>query len=338
MVSNSIEPDAPGEITTAGAATDENVTDTGTFEGFSAPPAPPLYAPGTLPPTWPDGEVLTAPSLPPTPDNPPWGVATGALVWVGSIVLLLGANVLGGGAYLLYRLRSVPFAELQQTIATEPGLILVSLASVVPAHLVTLALVWAVVTNFGKRSFREVIGWSWGARWGFWESAGVAGGLWLFGILLANLTGGQETDLDRMIASSRAASLGVAFLATVSAPLVEETVYRGVLFPALRRAAGATWAIIIVSALFALVHVVQYRNNVGVIAAVAVLSVTLTLVRARTGRLLPCFVIHFLFNGIQSVLIVLKPYLETLSPAAKPTATDGALLQLVAYLFGGVSL
>jgi hypothetical protein len=32
-------------------------------------------------------------------------------------------------------------------------------------------------------------------------------------------------------------------------------------------------------------------------------------VRARTGRLLPCYIIHLVFNGIQSVLIVVEPYL-----------------------------
>ena len=40
------------------------------------------------------------------------------------------------------------------------------------------------------------------------------------------------------------------------------------------------------------------------------LSVVLTLIRARTGRLLPCFVVHLVFNGVQSVIILLEPYIR----------------------------
>jgi membrane protease YdiL (CAAX protease family) len=74
---------------------------------------------------------------------------------------------------------------------------------------------------------------------------------------------------------------------------------------------GAIWAVMIVSALFAFVHVFQYSNNLGVIAAISMLSLSLTLVRALTGRLLPCFMIHLIFNGLQSLYIIFEPYMKT---------------------------
>ena len=61
---------------------------------------------------------------------------------------------------------------------------------------------------------------------------------------------------------------------------------------------------LIVSALFASVHVYQYRDNFGVIAAITMLSLALTLVRAVTGRLLPCVIVHFLFNSASSLSIL----------------------------------
>ena len=44
--------------------------------------------------------------------------------------------------------------------------------------------------------------------------------------------------------------------------------------------------------------------GIGVIAAIGLLSISLTVVRAVSGQLLPCVIIHLLFNGVQSVLIV----------------------------------
>ena len=38
-------------------------------------------------------------------------------------------------------------------------------------------------------------------------------------------------------------------------------------------------------------------------------SFTLTYVRAYTGKLLPSFVIHLVFNGVQSLIIALAPFL-----------------------------
>jgi membrane protease YdiL (CAAX protease family) len=65
-----------------------------------------------------------------------------------------------------------------------------------------------------------------------------------------------------------------------------------------------------VSLLFAGVHVFQYRNNLAVISVITLLSITLTVSRAVTGKLLPAFIIHLVFNGIQSALIVASGFLD----------------------------
>ena len=74
---------------------------------------------------------------------------------------------------------------------------------------------------------------------------------------------------------------------------------------------------------------VQYYNNFGVIAVIAVLSIVLTVVRARTGKLLPSYIIHFVFNGIQAVLLVLAPLLEKNHDAAA-----GLLTNILRRVFG----
>ena len=102
---------------------------------------------------------------------------------------------------------------------------------------------------------------------------------------------------------------------------------------AIRRAAGKGWAVLIVVLLFAGIHVPQYWPSFGVIGTILLLSLALTLIRARTERLLPCFVVHLVFNAIQSVLIVLDPYIEQFSPEKAPAPAPDALLHLLLQLF-----
>jgi membrane protease YdiL (CAAX protease family) len=123
----------------------------------------------------------------------------------------------------------------------------------------------------------------------------------------------------------------VAFLATFTAPLVEEVVYRGVVYSAFQRKFGIGVAVAIVTILFTIVHVPQYsQNNIPDLASVftlLLLSLALTLIRAWTGNLLPCIVLHTIFNGLQSLALVLEPYFQTApDPTVSPT---GFLIHLI---------
>ena len=269
--------------------------------------------------------------------EPEWGLATALGVWFTSLGLLVVGSVLALLVYLVVRPSPISAGGMQCALESDPLFLLLAVAATLPMHLLTFACAWAVLTGFGKRPFRAVVGWEWGERFGFWTCFGLATGLWIGGLLLANLFHGGETEIERLIASSSAARFSIAFLAVATAPIVEETIYRGVLYPPLARAAGTRWAIAIVSLMFTGVHVMQYWNNVGVIAAVAVLSFTLTWVRARTGRLLPCFAIHAFFNGIQAVIIIAQPYLKTLIPT-QPEAPPGMLLDAVARVLSVVQI
>ena len=312
-----------------------------TPRGLASDTEPNAHAPETTPGLYGAPETPTAPATAHTPgastDDPAWGITAAFGVWFASVGLLVLGSVLAFIVYIGVRRPSMDAASLQRAVESDPLVILFSIAAMVPVHLLTFAVAWAVVTGFGNRPFRDTVGWSWSGRFGLWSCIALAIGLWLFGIALATLFGGQETDIDRIIASSNAARFSVAFLAVATAPIVEETIYRGVLFPPLRRAAGVKWAIVIVTLMFAAVHFFQYWNNPGVIAAVTVLSLVLTWVRARTGRLLPCFAIHAAFNGIQAIIIVAQPYLKTLLPT-QPTAPQGMLLDTLVRAFVAIQL
>ena len=246
------------------------------------------------------------------PNNPPWGLLAAFLIWLASVLLLFAVAIVFLIPYIALKAGSVPREELGQFIATDKTAILLTILSGIPAHFLTLGIVWAVVTRFGKRPFWRSLGWSRGKGFGFWTSAGLAALLYVVGISMIYLFGQQETDtaLGKIIESSRGAALAIAFMAVVTAPITEELVYRGVLYSALQKVGGRVWAVIGVMVLFTLIHVPQYWPNYGVIGAICLLSISLTLVRAYTGRLLPCFIMHVVFNGIQSAIIIFEPYLR----------------------------
>ena len=283
-------------------------------------PTPPIHS-QTLPET----------EFPPSrsagnPENPPWGVPGALLVWLLSIALLFVVPNLFVAPYVAYHFRGRP-APTEQILLADKTFVLLFVSGWLPAHFLTLAVIWALATRMGKLSWKQIFGWDWTPNFGIWKSAGIALSLFVVAWLTTALFGGKETDLDRILQSSRAAALVLAFLAVATAPLVEEFIYRGLLYSALQRVIGRLFAVIVVAAMFAGLHMWQYRQNIGAILSIFVLSLALTVVRARTGRLLPCYIIHVLFNGIQSIIIVLYPYLNALVESSRPKGALTGLLR-----------
>ena len=243
-----------------------------------------------------------------SPNNPPWGIPVAVLVWIFSIAMIVIVPNVCTLPYVVYRYRGVEVTV--PTLFADQTFVFLYVLSWLPAHLLTLALIWAIATRLGKRSIKEVFGWSWSPHFGFWRSSALAVSMFILTLFLVGFFGGQKTELDRILESSRAAAVMIAFIAVATAPLVEEMTYRGLLYSAFHRAIGKWGAVVVVASMFAGVHVIQYWPNFAAISSVALLSVVLTLIRARTGRLLPCFMVHLVFNGIQSVIILIEPYLR----------------------------
>ena len=254
----------------------------------------------------------------PTPDpRETWlawlEVAKAVVLWTTSFILLLSVPLITALPYLAYRIVSVG-AEAAKTLPTDKMLLFFSVIGILPAHLLTLAVIWMVISEGGRKPFWKTIGFEWPQGLNpvvtTLACAMLALVLFLLAQLVTYIYGERKTDLDLLIESSIYARIATAFMATATAPLVEEVIYRGVLYRALEKAAGMAVAIPVVSLLFAGVHVWQYRNNIAVIIVITVLSIVLTVSRALTGKMLPAFLIHLAFNGIQSILIVLGGFID----------------------------
>ncbi len=93
---------------------------------------------------------------------------------------------------------------------------------------------------------------------------------------------------------------GVIFAAVIAAPVFEEIVFRGVLFPWLVRRTGFWPGVVIVSALFAAMHM-----HLPSLFPLALLSTMFCVAYARTRSLWVPIGMHACFNGVTIVLLTL---------------------------------
>ena len=228
-------------------------------------------------------------------------------MWFASVALTVGMPIVFGLLYLIMKMIRTGQPPDPQALMQDLGFVLISIGSTLPAHLLTLLICWLVVTSRGRMPFLQTISWGQPSRLE-----------WLCAIMLAALMTGaaivfekflphRETDLEKLLKLGFSVRVMVAILAVVTAPLVEEVVYRGVLYAGIERNWGKGAGVVAVTLLFALVHVPQYWGSVAAITAIVTLSLALTLLRAWTGKLLPCVVAHFVYNGIQAAALLAAP-------------------------------
>lgn len=91
------------------------------------------------------------------------------------------------------------------------------------------------------------------------------------------------------------------------APLVEEVMFRGFLYPVFARKLGAAAGVLIVGLLFGLMHAAQLWGGWGQIGLLILVGIILTYARARTGSVLASYLLHLGYN----TLLLLGFYLAT---------------------------
>jgi hypothetical protein len=232
------------------------------------------------------------------PNRPRWSFASALGLWV---FFMIAPVILTGIVAVLYaQAKKISFDELSR--GTDALIIGVSTLFLV--HLLTLVIGWLIVTGGAKRPFFQSLGWQWHARFKVRHALGIVAIMYGLVFLLSFVIPSGETDFDRMLEASKAVRLGIVVLAIVTAPLVEELVYRGVLYPAFQVRAGRMRAVVVVALMFAVAHFTQYAGSWLILVAVTLLSFVITLIRSYTGQLLPCVVTHLVYNGVGAALIL----------------------------------
>jgi membrane protease YdiL (CAAX protease family) len=207
-----------------------------------------------------------------------WAVELGALIWFG-----------------------VRPWDIDKSVSTKAMIVVISQGLVSGGSLLYL---FAVVRLRHRGPFWQTIGWrKLHPRHMTPEVAPlvyVLGGMALaLAIQTASLLVGKRTKLpiEEFFRDRRSVLLLMA-LGILVAPLVEETIFRGYIYPVVARRFGVGAGVLATGTLFGIAHAGQLWGGWGQIVLLVVVGVVLTYVRARTGTVLASYFFHLGYNTI----------------------------------------
>jgi membrane protease YdiL (CAAX protease family) len=103
------------------------------------------------------------------------------------------------------------------------------------------------------------------------------------------------------VLKNRSSALLLMAMAVLVAPLVEETVFRGYLYPLFAKSFGILPGILLTGILFGLMHGAQLAWTWGIVGLLIVVGIIFTFARAQTGTVLASFLLHLGYNSMIAV-------------------------------------
>jgi membrane protease YdiL (CAAX protease family) len=161
-----------------------------------------------------------------------------------------------------------------------------------------------------KTSLAEAVHWNLPTQRRIWTFA------LLTGTALALISDIGEVVLHRWIPDSlpiteffkdRPSALLLGAFGILVAPLMEELLFRGFLYPALARWTGTVVSVIITASAFTLLHGAQLGYSWAPLLLIFVVGVTLTVTRMRTNSVATCVIVHMTYNFV----LLLQTYIAT---------------------------
>jgi membrane protease YdiL (CAAX protease family) len=135
----------------------------------------------------------------------------------------------------------------------------------------------------------------------------------LVALSAAGITTPQNAPIEDLFKYRTTAFLFMA-MAVLIAPLFEETVFRGYLYPLLAKSFGIVPSVIVTGILFGLMHGYQLGWTWGLVAMLILVGIVLTLVRALTGTVVASFLLHLGYNFSIAIFSVIATHGFTRMP------------------------
>ena len=130
-------------------------------------------------------------------------------------------------------------------------------------------------------------------------------GLSLFvAIVSAQMKTPENIPMEELFKYRQTALLFMA-MAVLVAPLVEETLFRGYLYPLFARSFGIGPGIVLTGVLFGLMHGAQLGWTLSLVAMLIFVGIVFTIVRARTGTVFASYLMHLGYNSLISFFAIL---------------------------------
>jgi membrane protease YdiL (CAAX protease family) len=163
-------------------------------------------------------------------------------------------------------------------------------------YLLLFAVIYLLVLLKRRRSFWNALS---------WRNPALRRGLEYFGggCLLAVLVEfaptmvPEQSDFPlRQFFSSTALAYTVGTFAVLVAPLMEELIFRGVLFAIFESRFGIGRAVGLTAVLFAMLHIPEYFGAWNHLLLLLLVSAVFSMARGVTGSVAPSFLLHLAYN------------------------------------------
>jgi uncharacterized protein len=105
----------------------------------------------------------------------------------------------------------------------------------------------------------------------------------------------------------RESALLLMFMSVLLAPVVEETIFRGFIYPVVARSFGIGASVIATGVLFGLLHAEQLKGGLWQIALMMVVGVVFTWIRAAKRTVLASYLLHLSYNSFLFLAFLLSP-------------------------------
>jgi len=169
-----------------------------------------------------------------------------------------------------------------------------------------MLFLWATLSAMSQAPFWRTVGWR-----SLPSSTSFSGAAWRYfftGFLLAifinvvslRIRQPEKVPIQELL-KDRTGALLVMGLAVLLAPLVEETVFRGYIYPLLARKLGVPAGIALTGIFFGLLHGAQLGWTWELVALLVLVGIVLTYVRARAGTVVASYFVHLGYNSMLTI-------------------------------------
>jgi uncharacterized protein len=223
----------------------------------------------------------------------------------GDLVLLVAIAISGTFLVSLLLIKGFAFAGISfrqvQDIASDRNLFLILNQALL--SVVLLAYLATQMRHSFHAPFWRTIGWR-PLQTGQTPRAAAYLGLIFSGCMLAMLVSlssaafksNTRMPIEQFFQDRRSALLLMS-LGVLLAPVLEETIFRGYLYPVVARSFGVNAGIVVTGTLFGLLHASQLWGGWAQIALLVVVGIVFTYARARTHTVVASYLLHVSYNS-----------------------------------------
>jgi uncharacterized protein len=106
----------------------------------------------------------------------------------------------------------------------------------------------------------------------------------------------KQTPIEQFFQDRRSALLLMS-MAVLLAPVLEETIFRGYIYPVIARSFGVNAGVVVTGTLFGLLHASQLWGGWAQIVLLVLVGIVFTYARARTHTVVASYVLHVSYNS-----------------------------------------